>query len=298
MRSPEQPIMQDGSVSETESEIKKFEQTDERVNLRLIDELRENFSELEYHNPEHSLGVGDKAVGFLPEGISDRLRILTRTIGYAHDIIQTYNWRKETPQGIPIIGQKRFRDGGIIEQQSAQYVSKLLLEEGIELTEEERGILDEAIMGTVPGYSVELRTVTQPNLKEGSHDVAWAIGAADLGSAGDNPEQFLKDGDNVFREDRMLPNLNTLDEVTLTALYQEAIGWTASQVAYAEGQKQYWHREEVPEHIKSKLTKFDESVALCQKRLERRQALFDDSKSTKENLKTLLDDMKFTRFET
>ncbi len=293
----ETPEQEDGFVPEAESEIKKFERNIERVNLRLIDELRKNYSELEYHNPEHSMGVGDKAVGFLPEGIDDRLRILTRTIGYAHDIIQTYAWRKETPQGAPIIGQRRYRDGGTIEQQSALYVIKLLTEEGIELTAEELSILNEAIMATVPGYSVELGTVTQPNLKEGSHDVAWAIGAADLGSAGDNPEQFLKDGDNVFREDRMLPNLDTLDNATLTALYQEAIGWTASQVAYAEGQKQYWNRKEVPEHIKSKLTKFDESIALCNTRLENRQALFDDSKSIKENLQILLDDMKFTRFE-
>ncbi len=285
------------STPEAENEIKQFERNVERVNLRLIDELRENYSELEYHNPEHSIGVGDKAVEYLSEGTSDRIRILTRTIGYAHDIIQTYTWRNETPQGAPIIGQKRFRDGGVIEQQSAEYVVKLLAEEGIELTAEELSILNEAIMATVPGYSVELGTVTQPNLKQGSHEVSWAIGAADLGSAGSNPEQFLKDGDNVFREDRMLPNLDTLDDTTLTTLYQEAIGWTASQVGYAEGQKQYWNLEGVPEQIKSKLTHFDESIELCQKRLERRQALFDDSKSIKENLQSLLDDMKFTRFE-
>ncbi len=293
----ETPREEETFTPEAENEIKQFERNVERVNLQLIDELRENYGELEYHNPEHSIGVGDKAVGFLSEGTPDRLRILARTIGYGHDIIQTYNWRNETPQGAPIIGQKRFRDGGIIEQQSAEYVIKLLVEEGIELTVEELSILDEAIMATVPGYSIELRTVTQPNLKDDSHEVAWAIGAADLGSAGSNPEQFLKDGDNVFREDRMLPNLDTLDDTTLSTLYQEAIGWTASQVGYAEGQKQYWNREGVPEQIKTRLTSFDESIELCQKRLERRQALFDNSKSIKENLQTLLDDMKFTRFE-
>lgn len=278
----------------------EFERSLEKINNRLLDELRENFSQLEYHNVEHSIGVGEKAVSFLEsapeESITERDKILARTIGYGHDIIQTYEdpW----PEAFSGIGKRRARKTGLIEQESADYIAKLLREQGVELTPDEESILQEAIRATVPGFSPELKTVIQPHINANSHPVVWSVAAADLASAGTDPEHFLKDGDNVFREDRMLPLLETLDDETLQKLYDEVIGWTASQVTYTEGQKQYWNREEVPDFIKDRLTEFDKTIELCRARLKRRQDLYDDSLSILENTQALLDDMQFKRYLT
>ncbi|MEK7494272.1 MAG: hypothetical protein AAB615_00180, partial [Patescibacteria group bacterium] len=266
-----------------EAKLEKVRQACEKVNERLLAELQENFSEMEYHNPDHSVGVGDVAVDFLEElpeeQVSAKEKMIAKTIGRGHDIDQTYTMQP----ALNGIGMRRARETGAIEMRSGKHIQELLKEEGLELDEKDIRLIDEGVEGTIPSFEVTLMTVIQPSLTKESHPVTWAVAAADLGTAGRDPEHFLKDGDNVFNEDRFLPQLDTLDEETLKALYQEVIRWTNSQVAYAGGQKIYWNREEVPEFVKNKLTRFDESIKLCEDRAERRQKIYDESKSTKEN---------------
>ena len=292
----EVPGNNEGNQESPEAKLEKIRQACERVNERLLAELQENFSEMEYHNPDHSVGVGDKAVEFLElvpaGGVSEKDKILARTIGRGHDIDQTYTMQP----AFNGIGKRRARETGAIEERSAKYIQQLLKEEGLELDEREMDVIGQAVDATVPGFDTKLMTVVQPRLEKSDRPATWAVAAADLGAAGYDPEHFLKDGDAVFNEDRFLPQLDTLDEETLKKVYQEVISWTANQVTYATGQKTYWNREDVPEFIKGALTKFDESIKLCEERHERRKALYDESKSTKENLQILLEDMGYKRF--
>ncbi|MEI9966559.1 MAG: HD domain-containing protein [Candidatus Moraniibacteriota bacterium] len=269
----------------------------QRVNARLRAELHEKYGEdWDYHNPEHSEGVAEWALRFLEKSqiATDEDRLLAETAGLGHDAFQDFKWKPN----IRGIGWKRIRETVVIEEKSAVHGLDLLEEEGANLESNGRKKFQDAVLATIPEWDLNLKTIIQPRLGRYSPDIAWAVAAADIGSAGYDTEKFLRDGDQVFCEDNMLPALKTLSDAQAEKLYAEVLGWSAMQVDFAKGQKAYWQRDLVPYFVYDQMTEFKASIQAAEERLAHRKALKDVSKSAKENLQILLDDMGFTRYGT
>lgn len=115
---------------------------------------------------------------------------------------------------------------------------------GIELFfREDELSTDEQIMVTVPGYSPELKTVVQPNLTELTSIGARAVGLADLGSAGMDWQEYIRDGDKLLREEKLyIPRtLVDLDHPISTEekelMRSIILDWADSQVPFAIGRQ-------------------------------------------------------------
>lgn len=146
-------------------------------------------------------------------------------------------------------------------------------------------IVREAIAATVPDFNPEKKTVVQPNLKEESSIVARALALADLGTAGmDGPKKFLKEGDDLFREENLdiakaLLKPEQIDEAQKDYFRQRMLGWTKFQPAFARGRKELLDDElrgfpeKAKDAIKKLFDKFDLSIQAAGERAKRREEM-------------------------
>lgn len=283
-----------------------FEKSAEAVGRGILAELRRRYEGYEYHNEHHSHALGDQAAKFLemldiPDAEKKHLQNMARFAGYAHDYDQDFvdPWPS---RGEGKVGYQRVRHSGVIEATSSDVVEQELQESleaaGYVFLAEDRARIREAIMVTVPGWSVELSTVTQPNLSLESHPLTFAIAAADIAMAGYDAERFVEEGDNIFSEDNMLPVPESLSDEEAEQLLAEVIGWSQSQIQFTKGQKELWSRDFIPEFLKNQLREFDKAIILCQEKLASRIALVVGQQSPQQKLRVALDDMQFTRYIT
>jgi hypothetical protein len=149
-------------------------------------------------------------------------------------------------------------------------------------SDEDIATVVDAIGGTIPDFSVEHKTVIQPNITEKSLLLARVLALADLGAAGmDGASAFLQEGNSLFREENldMVRSLEYPESVTdeEKARYQKRmIAWSNFQPAFAAGRKKLLDQElrGMPEtaqaSVKKLFGKFDEAILAATERAQAR----------------------------
>ncbi len=272
----------------------------------------------EYHNVKHTEGVEDKAEKILNTtrkaepsiGITERDIILARLIASHHDVDQSQDEPKITPERM---GDEEFQ-----KTQRKRYIEQIeknsagilvgrmqqVNEQGKKevFTKQDMEIARAAILATIPGFAKG--TVVQPKLNDFAEEslkrqlelkeegkmklleeekkkyiLVLTIALADLGAMMDGAEEFLRDGNGVFRED----NIDIADamEVTLKMsdqqkeyIYGRIKGWYGAQVKFVEGRREIFELQilSFPDAAKEdvkKLFKFDEAIQAARERLQK-----------------------------
>jgi hypothetical protein len=143
--------------------------------------------------------------------------------------------------------------------------------------------VNEAIIGTAPGFDVQLRTVIQPNATEESSLITKALALADLGGPGmDGPETYLWEGNSLFQEMNLDLRYAKDRGVPIAKIYEDsvkkgALEWTASQAEFVYGRAVRFHQTEVlwlPEEARNAVStifgSYNEAVLAAQDVFDRR----------------------------
>lgn len=252
---------------------------------------------LAYHNTEHVKSVIPRVESILqkiqqatqnvePAVVTNRDIQIGRLAAAFHDRKQS--WAKNVLKNQII----RKRASGANEQASAQELIAYMDEVNINspvgnvFGEDDKKLVEAAILATVPGFDKERWTVIQPNVGPDSSIVARAMALADLGTAGmEGGEAFIKDGNDMFREDNLdigaaLAKPDLLDESTKESFRQRMINWSKLQVAFAEGRQSLLDDELVglppaAQEIfkKAVFTRFEESIESAEVKAGQRENL-------------------------
>lgn len=234
--------------SVTETAIRALRVIDERYTYNPDPE-----NVLQFHDRDHNLRVGRVARGILsaicdadPNIVSFRDLLMAEFAGINHD--RYIGW---VVSSISVGDQEKLvmqRDIGTSEEKSAQEaideMDKTNNTKGVEIfTEEDKLATQQAILATVPGFDPNLGTVFQPNLTKDTTMVGWGVALGDLASAGVNPERYLKDGNNLFREEqidvfRALLSGEPIDPYQIGFIRDRMITWSEFQITFARGRKQ------------------------------------------------------------
>lgn len=281
----------------------RFERFAEQGIEQAIVLLRQRFenpsdpkNQLEFHNTEHTENVIQNTEFILeeikkvaPELVTDRDIARAKLYAAFHDAVQEWE-ENHTEDGADVkVTRKRF----IEENETAsfkelsEYMKAVNMEEKEQVfTEEDFTLGQQAIMGTVPGFDVENKTVYQPNVSKKTPLIARAIALADLGTAGiSGGDNSSTEGDRLFREENLdvkeaLSDFANMTEVQKEHYKNRMLNWTRFQVSFIEGRKNRLEQEinGLPEVAQSALknnvfTKFDESISTAEKIIERREGM-------------------------
>lgn len=149
-------------------------------------------------------------------------------------------------------------------------------------------LLTRAIMGTVPAWDPENKTVSQPRVPADASPAIRAIAMADLGIPGmDGGDEYVKTGDDLFREEnldvlRTVLAAKSRDDVAadlLEAYKGRIVGWCRGQATYARGRAARLPVElgdlsgPTRAAVKALFTKFDESIAAAEEAIRVREAM-------------------------
>ncbi len=270
------------------------------IKERFEDSLEEK-DRLEFHNRKHTEGVVRRATAILdtireidPSLVSDRAYNVGRFTAAYHDTTQ--KWEPQvipstTPgeEGLFKIMRKRF--GGQNEEESTQdaidAMDKVNKGAGTEIfTDDDKTMVRAGHEATIPGFNPEIGTVVQTKLNKESSIITRATALGDLGTAGmDGPEEFLAEGDALFREE----NLDIADAMnnrdSLSPQYKEfcrkrMLGWSQFQEKFASGRKTLLDEElrPLPDHVREQVkekhfNKFDASIAAAVERAQKRAGM-------------------------
>lgn len=255
----------------------------------------EGGNKLAFHNAEHTKGVMRRTESILRaiqkvtvHRVTEKDIVLGRLAAAFHDVVQDSEEQDKDGK----LTRRRFT--GRNEKESAdEAIAFLEWEmknlEGSGFSEEDFAVIEDAIRGTVPEFSVEKKTIIQPNVTEQSILISRAVALADLGTAGmDGAEAFLREGDALFREEnldimRALENQQELSDETKETYRKRMIEWSRFQPTFAAGRRDLLDEElrgmppGADVAIKKLFNTFDESIAEATKRAEAREAMsFDE----------------------
>ena len=261
---------------------------------------------LPFHNSRHTKDVVRRTDAILaaiqearPDLVDSKQRSLGRFAGAYHDTVQNYEEDRLQDSEQEKVRRKRFtvKNEAASADEATDFMRKINDEAGAEIfTKMDMDVVRHAIDTTVPGFDPEKGTVIQPNLKEQSSIIERAVALADLGAAGmDGPDKYIVEGRNVFREENLdiLRAFEGLEKDTdpekelppdkVEYFKKRMLGWSASQVRFAEGRKAKLEDElnGLPEDAKNAVrelfNKFDETIdASKKKHEEERQMPFND----------------------
>ena len=247
--------------------------------------------DFQYHRVRHSALVASRFKSLAeeiykvdPEIISQRDILLGEALAKGHDRFIAWYSEPQFKNCIERVLMRRL--GGYNEETSAFEtigdMRKINLDLGIEIfTNEDEKVCFESYGVTIPGFSLETKTVFQPRLCKDSSLIARLIAFADLGSAGLFPFGYIKDGNNLFREEqldifRRLTDAEPIAEAERKDISDRIRLWSHSQVDFAFGRGALFEQElgDLPEKIKdilrSRFSKFrasaDASLNIAQAR--------------------------------
>jgi hypothetical protein len=213
--------------------------------LRLIRDRYELGSEqdrLAYHKRHHTEGVVRRALKIaLMMGLPEVKRVLVEVAASFHDTVQ--RWEPEfRPDGTVV--RKRFE--GDNEQASAdEAVAWMQSLSGSPFSDRDCLVVRDAILATVPSWSVEFGTVFQRALTPQTHSVARAVALADLGSAGIEPALFALEADQLFVEQQLdfvqaireAGSLSDISHDKQESYLQRYRTWLSRQVGFVRGRQ-------------------------------------------------------------
>lgn len=257
---------------------------------RLIDERYGPSSKdvLIFHSVDHSrdvvrriLKIGRVVRRYDPTFTDCRLQ-LTMLMGAWHDVVQN---RKEEIPNQGIIEEGRNRDRGNNEENSGKelidYMMGVNQERGMEVfTEGDFGIVRLGMWGTIPDF--QEGTIIQPYINGDSPYEVIILGLADIGGAGiDGAEQFIREGNNEFRElftgiTRGIKEGGLSEEEKGYAGIKMREWITMDQISFVEGRERNFDEEaghfnnpQITEALKNEVfTKFEESKNAVRKRAD------------------------------
>lgn len=233
---------------------------------------------LAFHNTEHTESVVRRTGSILrtirmaaPDAVSEKDIALGKLAAAFHDVIQ--GWQENQ------VGEKtlRKRDSGTNEKASTDeaiaFLNQMNEEFGeIIFSEEDFLVITESINGTVPGFSVEKKTVIQPNITERASLIARALALADIGTAGmDGTAAFFREGNELFREENLdiahaLEHPEAVDKGTRELYKKRMLDWSRSQIDFASGRRDLLDTEldgmpqEAIGPVKNLFSEFNESI--------------------------------------
>lgn len=242
---------------------------------------------LAFHNSEHTESVIERTGRILkaiqkalPHMVSDRDIALGRFSAAAHDTMQIWSERD---------GERK-RDTENNEFQSTRDAFEFMRKSNIEAAQEIYTADDFATVGyalhaTIPKFNSEQGTVIQPGLLHDVPLVAQALALADLGTAGmDGPERFLKEGNALFREEKLdvlemlqYPEVLTNDQIE--NICERIRKWSWFQVSFAVGRKALLDAElegipeEARESVWALFSHFDESIDAARAQAVKRDSM-------------------------
>jgi hypothetical protein len=193
-----------------------------------------------FHSVDHTVGVIRRA-GLLVRAMkaSEREVQLALLGGAFHDVVQ--NWEPNaTPDGKVL--RKRFTVKN--EQDSAAEGVSWMRSQGV-FHETDYQLVTQAILATIPGWDAQNGTVSQPNLTPDSPPVIRGVALADLGMAGMDGAEYLKSGDELFREEnldigRAIRACRTRADIPperLEGYKARMLAWCRAQVGFARGRR-------------------------------------------------------------
>lgn len=234
---------------------------------------------LDFHNTKHTNEVIKRTQKLLEAMKVDARRVmLGRLIAAYHDTIQHYT--KDASRGGGV--EMRKRDIGNNEVASAQELIAFFENNNDVFTDEDREIVRSAIENTIPDWDPANKTVMQKKMMEKIDAslespltpdspalVERAVALADLGTAGMNgPEVYLPEGNAIFREENLDIPERLKDPMQHESLKKRMLGWSAMQIAFAEGRKARLDTElkglpnDMAKHLREDIfNRFDDSIA-------------------------------------
>jgi hypothetical protein len=236
-----------------------------------------------FHNVDHT------------EGVVRRTQLLLRTMGASpqehdagvvgaafHDVVQ--GWEvNNAPDGKVL--RKRFVERNETDS-AAEAVAWMRKTGGF--SDEQCDLVTRAIMGTVPAWDVENKTVSQPRVPPDAPPAVRAVALADLGIPGmDGGPEFVETGDGLFREEnldmgralRACKSRSDLAADVLEGYKARIIGWCRGQASYARGRRARLPIElgdlsgSVRSAVEALFSKFDESIAAAEEVIRVRDAM-------------------------
>lgn len=262
---------------------------------------------LSYHNVDHTKSVIERYTRIVslireidPNLISIR-EIQIGQLGSAfHDDVQNFvekvEIEKDTINGMPnpFAGmEKKVRARDTINNEEESYKPAIAYMREVNKTKPntftkiDEDMLHQQIAVTVPDFDIENKTVFQPNLNKDSKIVDIALALADINGAGiDGAEQFINEGNALFREENLdimeavfdMRNGQIIPEKNKEYFKQRIIIWSQIQPAFAQGRKNLLDKEisslspAIQTALKEKIfNKFDESIGATKKLLSERK---------------------------
>lgn len=246
-----------------------------------FDSPPEVYNRLYYHNSQHSKEVMEKTseiLQFIGESIgqiSEQHALLAKFAAAFHDLNQDWEPEQSFNRGLTIA--KRTHKAGEIEDKSFLEANQFMIDSntitGRDLfTGNDRFLVRECILATVPAFDLALGTVIQPNISPTSSIAAQAVALADLGVAGiDGPHLFLRDTDALFLEENIdfleaLLDPNILNPTKKEFYRERILDWTARQIRFTAGRQARLQIElaNLPEIARPKIAsifdKFDQTL--------------------------------------
>lgn len=264
---------------------------------------------LSYHNVDHTKSVIERYTRIVslireidPNLISIR-EIQIGQLGSAfHDDVQNFvekiEIEKDTINGMPnpFAGmEKKVRARDTINNEEESYKPAIMYMHEVNktkpntFTKVDEDMLHQQIAVTVPDFDIENKTVFQPNLNKNSKIVDIALALADINGAGiDGAEQFINEGNALFREENLdimeavfdMRNRQIIPEEDKEYFKHRIILWSQIQPAFAQGRKNLLDKEiaSLPPAIQTTLkdkifNKFDESIDATKKLLDERKSM-------------------------
>lgn len=264
---------------------------------------------LSYHNVDHTKSVIERYMRIVslireidPNLISIR-EIQIGQLGSAfHDDVQNFvekvEIEKDTINGMPnpFAGmEKKIRARDTINNEEESYKPAIAYMREVNKTKPntftkiDEDMLHQQIAVTVPDFDIENKTVFQPNLNKDSKIVDIALALADINGAGiDGAEQFINEGNALFREENLdimeavfdMRNGQIIPEKNKEYFKHRIILWSQIQPAFAQGRKNLLDKEisilspAIQTALKDKIfNKFDESIDATKKLLDERKSM-------------------------
>jgi hypothetical protein len=199
-------------------------------------------NDMAFHNVEHTAGVVRRTEALLRAmGASERDCQLGRLAAGFHDTVQRWE-PNAAPDGRVL--RKRFTRQNEIDS-AAEAVDLMRRTGSGQFSEQDCDLVTQAILATIPGWDVDNKTVSQPNLTPDSPPIVRAVALADLGIPGMEGIVYIETGDNLFREEnldvaRALRSCKTRGELSSEVLegYKTRIlNWCRAQAIYARGRR-------------------------------------------------------------
>ena len=256
--------------------------------LTLIQTRHENASDpdnaLSFHNARHTVGVLRRTGMLLRAmGASERECQLGTLAAAFHDTVQLW---EANPTCDGRVLRRRF--AGQNEADSAAEAIFLMHRMGQdERDERDSDLVRRAILATVPGWDVENRTVSQPNLPPDASPVVLAVALADLGIPGMEGAANVEVGDQLFREEnldvsrelRRCTRRCDLSDAVLQGFKARILAWCRNQAAYVRGRRARLPIElgelsgERRAAVEAMFGRFDEAIAAADEVVRVREAL-------------------------